>query len=82
MEITLGAEPIKENPKAGILLTTMNEDLIEYVRKCHKFQMLSKIPRAAPNELTQMQSPWPFAVWGIDLIGKLPTGGEESNLLL
>ena len=21
-----------------------------------------------------MQSPWPFAVWGIDLIGSLPTG--------
>ena len=21
-----------------------------------------------------MQSPWPFAIWGIDLIGSLPTG--------
>lgn len=26
------------------------------------------------NELTPMTSPWPFAMWGIDLIGKLPTG--------
>ena len=52
----------------------MNEDSKEYVQKCDKCQRFAKIPRAAPNELKQMQSPWPFAVWGIDLIGSLPTG--------
>ena len=52
----------------------MNEDSKEYVQKCDKCQRFSKIPRAAPNELKQMQSPWPFAVWGIDLIGSLPIG--------
>ncbi|KAM6543215.1 hypothetical protein CsatB_007662 [Cannabis sativa] len=35
-------------------------------------ERFSKIPRAPPNELIQMQSPWPFAIWGIDLIGHLP----------
>ena len=52
----------------------MNEDSMEFVRRCDKCQRFSKIPRAAPNELKQMQSPWSFAVWGIDLIGSLPTG--------
>uniref|UniRef100_A0A803QDX1 Integrase catalytic domain-containing protein n=1 Tax=Cannabis sativa TaxID=3483 RepID=A0A803QDX1_CANSA len=35
-----------------------------------------KIPylRASPNEITLITSPWPFAVWGIDLIGSLPKG--------
>lgn len=47
---------------------------MEYVKRCDKCQRFSKIPRAPPNVLNQMQSPWPFAVWGIDLIGRLPKG--------
>ena len=34
------------------------------------------IARAAPVELTMISSSWPFAVWGIDLIGSLPMGKE------
>jgi len=30
--------------------------------------------QAAPTELTHMVSPWPFAIWRIDLIGELPMG--------
>ena len=60
--------------RQGYFWATMNEDSMEFVRKCDKCQRFSKIPCAAPNELKQMQSPWPFAVWGIDLIGSLPTG--------
>ena len=52
----------------------MNKDSLEYAKKCDKCQRFANIPRAAPNELTLMTSPWPFAVWGIDLIGSLPTG--------
>ena len=52
----------------------MNKDSLNYVKKCDKCQRFANIPRAAPNELTLMTSPWPFAVWGIDLIGSLPTG--------
>ena len=51
----------------------MNKDSLDYVKRCDKCQRFANIPRAAPNELTLMTSPWPFAVWGIDLIGSLPT---------
>ena len=47
---------------------------MEYVKKCDKCQRFSKVPRVPSNVLKQMQSPWPFAVWGIDLIGKLHKG--------
>ena len=60
----------------GYFWPTMNEDSKEYVQKCDKCQRFAKIPRAAPNELKQMQNPWPFAVWGIYLIRSLPTGKE------
>ena len=57
--------------RQGYFWPTMNEDSMEFVRKCDKCQRFSKIQRAAPNELKQMQSSWSFAVWGIDLIGSL-----------
>lgn len=53
---------------------TMNKDALDYVKKCGKCQCFANIPRAAPSELTLMKSLWPFVVWGIDLIGSLPTG--------
>ena len=52
----------------------MNDDSMAYVKNCNKCQRFAKIHRAAPDELTQMQSPWPFAIWGIYLIGRLPKG--------
>lgn len=61
----------------------MKHDTIEYVKKCDKCQRLSNVPRALPVELTTMSSPWPFAVWGIDLIGSLPVrkGGVKFAIM-
>ena len=45
---------------------------MEFARKCYKCQGFSLIPKAHPEELTTMTSPWPFAIWGIGLINQLP----------
>ena len=50
----------------------MNIDTINFVRKCDKCQRFSSIPRSHPEKLTSMILPWPFVVWGIDLIGPMP----------
>uniref|UniRef100_A0A803P3T1 Integrase catalytic domain-containing protein n=1 Tax=Cannabis sativa TaxID=3483 RepID=A0A803P3T1_CANSA len=34
----------------------------------------SKVPRASPTEISLMNTRWPFAICGIDLIGSLPIG--------
>ena len=47
---------------------------MDYVKKCDKCERFAEIPRAPPVKLTTMTSPLAFAVWGIDLIGSLPTG--------
>ncbi|KAL5537944.1 hypothetical protein UlMin_045731 [Ulmus minor] len=52
---------------------TIQTDSLDFVRKCDKCQRFSAIPRQAPEDLTTVTSPWPFAKWGIDLIGSLPT---------
>ena len=51
---------------------TIQADSLDFVRKCDKCQRFSAIPRQALENLTTVTSPWPFAEWGIDLIGPLP----------
>ncbi|XP_062099960.1 uncharacterized protein LOC133805824 [Humulus lupulus] len=57
----------------------MEKDASDFARRCNKFQRHANYPRQSPNELVSMTSPWPFAMWGIDLIGALPTrrGGAK-----
>ena len=60
--------------RQGYYWRTMKVNCMEYMRKCDKCQLFFSILEAHPNELTSMTSPWPFAVWGIDLIGQIPKG--------
>ena len=53
-------------------------DVMTYAKRCDKCQRFAIILRAPPTELTLMVSPWPFAVWGIDLTRALPTA--KSNM--
>ncbi|KAL5582068.1 hypothetical protein UlMin_014510 [Ulmus minor] len=59
--------------RQGYYWPTIQTDSLDFVRKCDKCQRFSAIPRQAPEDLTRVTSPWPFAKWGIDLIGPLPT---------
>ena len=45
---------------------------MEFAGKCDECQHVTPISKAHPEELMTMTNPWPFAVWGIDLIGQLP----------
>ncbi|KAL5540976.1 hypothetical protein UlMin_043773 [Ulmus minor] len=57
----------------GYYWPTIQADSLAFVQKCDKCQRFSTIPHQPPEELTPVSSPWPFAKWGIDLIGPLPT---------
>ena len=59
--------------RQGYFWPTMKTDAMSFARKCNKCQRFSSIPRSHPEKLTSMTSPWPFAVWGIELIGPMPT---------
>ena len=51
----------------------MRRDSEEYVRACHKCQLFAPIIHCPAEDLQPVISPWPFAQWGIDIVGKLPT---------
>ena len=55
--------------RQGYYWPTMKMDCMEYTRKCDKCQRFALLSKAHLKEITSMTSPWPFVVWGIDLIG-------------
>ncbi|CAL2234271.1 unnamed protein product [Prunus armeniaca] len=45
-----------------------------FIQKYDKCQRFANIPQLAAEPLAAMVSPWPFAQWGLDLIGPMPEG--------
>ena len=56
---------------------TLENDCINYVRKCHKCQIYADKIHVPPTSLNVMVSPWPFSMWGMDVIG--PITPKASN---
>ena len=60
----------------------MQVDAVELVKKCDRCQRYSNIQRLPAERLTAISSPWPFAQWGIDIVGPLPQGKGQVKFLL
>ena len=60
----------------------MRQDAEIYVRKCDKFQKHAPIPHMPAETLNSVTSPWPFAQWGMDIVGPLPTAAAQKKFLL
>ncbi|GMQ01405.1 hypothetical protein CsSME_00048056 [Camellia sinensis var. sinensis] len=57
----------------------MEEDCIGFVQRCHKCQIHTNRMNIPPSKLYNMTSPWPFSVWGIDVIGAVTTKGSNGH---
>ncbi|XP_074342003.1 uncharacterized protein LOC141679401 [Apium graveolens] len=58
--------------RQGYYSPTMNEDATNFVRACDRCQHFANYSFMPETLLTPIASPWPFSMWGIDLIGELP----------
>ena len=47
----------------------LENDCVDYVRKCHTCQVYSDKINAPLVPLFNLTSPWPFTMWEIDVIG-------------
>jgi len=69
----LGAKALaKKVQRAGYFWPTMLKDAKDYVNLCDKCEWHRDMHIAPPAKLTSLVSPWPFAWWGIDLLGPFP----------
>ena len=66
----------------GYYWLIMKSDAADYVKKCDPCQRMSPILRSPVQDLLSISRPWPFAQWGIDIVGPLPTAPAQKKLLL
>ena len=63
---------VKKVIRTGYFWPTMQVDAVELVKKCDKCQRYGNVQRLPAERLMTIASPWPFAQWGIDIVGPLP----------
>ncbi|XP_065621860.1 uncharacterized protein LOC136064257 [Quercus suber] len=73
---------VRKIMRAGYFWPTMQDDASRFVKKCDKCQRFGNIQQLPSEKLTTITSPWPFAQWGIDIIGPLPQGKGQVKFLL
>ena len=79
----LGAKALaKKVLRAGFYWPTMLHDAKEYVRRCDKCQRHADMHVAPPTELNSLAAPWPFAWWGIDILGPFPKAVGQYKYLV
>ena len=61
----------------------MENDCCVYVRKCHKSQTFADNVNAPPVLFNILEAPWPFLMWGRDVIGAIePKASNGHHFIL
>ena len=68
--------------RAGYYWPTVQADAKAYVKACDQCQQFSNVPRQPSEYLTPMMAPWPFAQWGLDILGPFPLGISQMKFLV
>lgn len=60
----------------------MEKDFVSFVKKfkkCHQCQQYINLIHTPTHELRPQVTPWPFSLWGLDIIGKIfpPSQGHS-----
>ena len=60
----------------------MLKDAQAYVKTCDKCQRFNNLIRQPSEKLTPMTAPWPFAQWGLNIMGPFPTAIKQLKFLV
>ena len=73
---------VRKIMKAGYFWPTMQQDVANFVKKCDSCQRYRNVHRVPREKMTTIFSLWPFAQWGINIMGPLPQGKRQMKFLL
>ncbi|XP_075665397.1 uncharacterized protein LOC142635068 [Castanea sativa] len=68
--------------RVGYYWPTTQKDAQVYVKTCDKCQRFGNLIKQPTEELTPMTAPWPFAQWGLDIMGPFPTVVRQLKFLV
>jgi len=60
----------------------MQKDATEYVRKCKQCQKHAPLIHQPTSYLNPVNSAWPFAQWGLDILGPFPQATSNRRFML
>ena len=65
--------------RTGYFWLTMETDRCLFVQRCPECQMHGDLIHVPSSELHALTSPWPFSVWGIDIIWKISPKSSSGH---
>ena len=65
---------VRKIMRAGYFWPSMQQDVADFVKRCDSCQRYGNVQQVPVEKMTTISSPWPFAQWGIDIMGPLPQG--------
>ncbi|GKV01387.1 hypothetical protein SLEP1_g13944 [Rubroshorea leprosula] len=69
--------------RQGYYWPNMYKDATHFVQKCPRCQFFAHLTHQPAEELTNLVAPWPFAQWGLDLLGSFVKGvGGVTHLVV
>lgn len=68
--------------RAGYFWPTMRTDARNFVIKCAECQKHANVAHLPAEELHSYTPSWPFARWGMDIVGKLPKTANGKEYIL
>jgi ribonuclease HI/transposase InsO family protein len=68
--------------RLGFYWPTMMADAKDYVKRCDRCQKHAPVVRQPPEMLTSINSPLPFAMWGMDILGPFPMATAQRKFLI
>ncbi|XP_030950110.1 uncharacterized protein LOC115974023 [Quercus lobata] len=66
----------------GYWWPSMKKEVVDYVKRCDQCQRFAPSIHQPGGELNPMSSPWPFAQWGLDILGPFPKATGNRRFLL
>ena len=68
--------------RLGFFWPNMLKDAKDYVKRCDRCQRFAPVVRQPPEMLTSINSPIPFAMWGMDILGPFPLASAQRKFLI
>jgi len=68
--------------RAGYFWPTIEADCQDHVRKCKPCQKHDNLIHQKQEQLHHILSPWPFAKWGMDILGPFSPGKGQVKFLI
>ncbi|GAU22857.1 hypothetical protein TSUD_282240 [Trifolium subterraneum] len=68
--------------KAGFYWPNLHDDATRHVRTCDKCQRYSNLHHAPGEPLKSVLSPWPFYMWGVDILRPFPISTAQARWII